>query len=214
MGRFIPMDNESWVLFEESAIDVIEAEVLELKNVMPTERDRWMMMGKSGLVSRIQKLFGESPYSYSNHKMVPDPVLPRLVMRCMEYARSKFPTFTWNGALVNLYVDGADGVGMHSDNEPELNREAPILSFSFGATRRFRVVANKNNLAASKKSLVLDLKHGNLVVMGGKLQDGFKHGLSKTKTSVSWRINVTVRSFLETPNAKKPRLIKVEETDE
>lgn len=211
MGRFIPMDNKSWVVLEKNAIEIINDEVLELKNTMPNERDRWEMMGKSGFVPRIQKLFGEFPYSFSNHKMVPDPVTPRLVVRCLEYARAHFSKFEWNGALVNLYVDGADGIGMHSDDEPELNKEAPILSFSFGATRRFLVMANKNHSAAVKKRLTLDLEHGDLVVMGGNLQEGFKHSIPKTKKPVAWRLNITIRSLLEINRAKKPRLVEVEE---
>ena len=191
------MDENSWVLFKEKVMQPSEEELTELKNAMPQVRDTWKFMGKQGELPRIQKLFGSFPYTYSSHKLTPEPCLPALVDRCLKYAAEQYPDFSWNGALVNLYVDGSDCVGMHHDDEPDLNPDAPILSFSFGATRRFRIAANKNHTHAKLKSMNIDLKHDDLVVMGGILQDGFKHGVPKTARKVSWRMNITIRSFVE-----------------
>jgi alkylated DNA repair dioxygenase AlkB len=39
--------------------------------------------------------------------------------------------------LANLYRDGNDTMGWHSDDEPELGAQPIIASLSLGATRKF-----------------------------------------------------------------------------
>ena len=43
----------------------------------------------------------------------------------------------FNSVLANLYRDGRDCMGWHSDDEPELGPAPVIASVSLGATRRF-----------------------------------------------------------------------------
>ena len=43
----------------------------------------------------------------------------------------------FNSVLANLYRDGRDRMGWHSDNERELGPQPVIASLSLGATRRF-----------------------------------------------------------------------------
>jgi alkylated DNA repair dioxygenase AlkB len=41
--------------------------------------------------------------------------------------------------LLNLYRNGVDSMGWHSDDERELGERPVIASVSLGATRRFRL---------------------------------------------------------------------------
>ena len=45
----------------------------------------------------------------------------------------------FNSLLLNRYRDGADRMGWHADDEPELDAAAPIASLSLGAPRDFRL---------------------------------------------------------------------------
>jgi len=92
---------------------------------------------------------------------------------------------------VNWYQDGTHYMGAHSDDERDLSPQAAIYSFSFGATRTFRII----NKATSEKTDLL-LKHGSLLVMGGAMQQEFKHALPATKKCKASRVNFTIRSFL------------------
>lgn len=88
-----------------------------------------------------------------------------------------------NMVLLNRYRDGSDCIGWHSDDERGLADR--IVSVSLGAKRRFLL-----RLAAdSRASLPLDLTHGSLLVMDGRL----RHALPRTRRPVGERINLTFR---------------------
>ncbi|MEY3419144.1 MAG: hypothetical protein RJA46_915, partial [Pseudomonadota bacterium] len=42
----------------------------------------------------------------------------------------------YNSCLLNLYHNGDEGMGWHSDDEKELDSTAPITSVSLGARRK------------------------------------------------------------------------------
>ncbi len=191
------MDAHSWVTRSARALVPTAEELQELRRVMPADKEGRMVLtihGKSYPIPRSQMLFGDASYSYSGMTVEPNPDIPALVARCIEYARAKSPEYVYGGALVNQYLDGADYVSMHSDDERDLTPGAPIYSFSFGATRMFDIKA-KDPGRALIPSKRFELGHGDVVVMGGRLQRGFRHGVPKTAKKVGWRINVTVRSF-------------------
>jgi alkylated DNA repair dioxygenase AlkB len=100
----------------------------------------------------------------------------------------------FNSLLVNLYRDGRDSIGMHTDAEPELGTNPVVASVSLGAVRRF-VLKHKQ----SGEKLALDLAHGSLLVMGGTSQHHWLHGVPKTETDVGERINLTFRNILTAP---------------
>lgn len=98
---------------------------------------------------------------------------------------------TWNSLLLNLYRDGRDSIGFHTDAEPELGVNPVIGSVSLGAARRFVL-----KHVATGETMELDLGHGSLLVMGGTSQHHWKHGVPKTARPVGGRINLTFRRIL------------------
>jgi alkylated DNA repair dioxygenase AlkB len=94
----------------------------------------------------------------------------------------------YNSVLLNYYRDGADSMGMHSDDEPELGPQPAIASLSYGATRTF-VLRHKG----SKRTLKFELADGNLLLMAGSLQQHWLHGINKTAKQVGARLNLTFR---------------------
>ena len=61
-----------------------------------------------------------------------------------------------NGLLLNFYRNGADSMGWHADDEPELGINPVIASVSFGETRTFQFKHKEN---AALKSQI-DLENG------------------------------------------------------
>lgn len=95
----------------------------------------------------------------------------------------------FNSVLANLYRDGRDAMGWHSDDEPELGPLPVIASLSLGATRRF-VLRHRRDPA---RRLALELPHGSLLVMAGATQRNYRHALPRTARPVGERINLTFR---------------------
>jgi alkylated DNA repair dioxygenase AlkB len=95
----------------------------------------------------------------------------------------------FNSVLANLYRDGRDSVGWHSDDEPELGAAPVIASLSFGATRTFRL----RSRATRENACSLDLTHGSLLVMAGDTHRLYQHALPKRAGITSARINLTFR---------------------
>ena len=97
--------------------------------------------------------------------------------------------YRFNSVLLNLYRDGMDSNGWHSDNEPELGDNPKIASITLGEERFFHIKhKNKKNLRYK-----ILLKHGSLLLMGDKSQTDWLHQVPKTKKKINPRINLTYR---------------------
>ena len=98
---------------------------------------------------------------------------------------------TYNSCLLNLYHNGREGTGWHSDNEHDLKKEGTIASLSLGAERKFVL---KHKQANEKVELLLE--HGSLLVMKGKTQTCWLHTLPTTKRIMQLRISLTFRIII------------------
>jgi alkylated DNA repair dioxygenase AlkB len=105
----------------------------------------------------------------------------------------EFGMTTFNSVLVNLYRDGRDSMGFHSDDEPELGENPEIASVSFGATRRFILAPKRKQRGARVQ---LELTHGSLLLMRGRCQHEFRHAIPKSANVEAPRINLTFRRIL------------------
>lgn len=94
----------------------------------------------------------------------------------------------FNSVLANLYRDGQDSMGCHSDDEKELGPNPLIASLSFGDSRLLRFKHRE-----SGRKLDIELNHGDLLVMAGTLQHHWRHELPKTRKIKRPRINLTFR---------------------
>ncbi len=99
----------------------------------------------------------------------------------------------FNSTLANLYRDGNDAMGWHSDDEKELGESPCIASVSIGATRRFRM---RHRFRQDVPPVSLDLPHGSLLLMSGDTQKYWKHAVMRTRKSIGPRINLTFRQVL------------------
>lgn len=133
------------------------------------------------------------------------PVLTEIKSRIETALAWKF-----NGVLLNLYRNGTDSMGWHSDDEPELGKEPCIASASFGETRRFELRHRQQN---PRGKIHLPLQHGSLLTMSGDLQQQWQHHIPKEKQITGPRINLTFRLIKSTREpelqTRNPQVIQV-----
>ena len=154
-----------------------------------------MLFGKRIPSPRLVAWAGELPYRYSGQTLEPTPFEGALAeLRARVEAATGEP---FNHALCNLYRSEQDSMGFHSDAERELGPDPVIASVSLGASRRFVIVPKRRGPGLEPRTLVLS--DGALLVMRGRCQAEFRHGVPRERRAVDPRINVTFRRLLEPP---------------
>jgi len=161
----------------------------ELLATTEWRQDSMTIFGRTTPLPRLTAWYGDPGirYIYSGIVNEPLPWTPALmeVKNAVETACGA----EFNGVLLNRYRAGRDGMGWHSDDEPEFGERPIIASVSFGATRRFQL---KHKRRADVRAAV-DLTHGSLLVMRGETQANWLHQIPKTAKAVDERINLTFR---------------------
>ena len=97
----------------------------------------------------------------------------------------------YNSCLLNLYHNGDEGMGWHSDAEKELKKDGAIASLSFGAERKFLFRHRQ-----SKDTISVMLENGSLLLMHGNIQTHWLHRMPPTKKVTTPRINLTFRTII------------------
>ena len=156
-------------------------------------QDEIMMFGKKITTQRKVAWIGDPncSYKYSGVLKVPQGWTSELLT--LKAKVEKLAECEFNSCLLNLYNNGNEGMGWHSDNEASLmskRHETVIASLSFGATRKMRF---KHNYTGNLVELLL--QSGQLIVMRGQTQQFWKHQISKTTKVITPRINLTFRYF-------------------
>ncbi|MBU3550826.1 alpha-ketoglutarate-dependent dioxygenase AlkB [Polynucleobacter sp. MWH-Berg-3C6] len=162
----------------------------QLKNSLQWEADQLFMFGKQVVTRRQVAWVGDAncTYTYSGVKKHAQPWIPELL--AVKAQMEKLAQAEFNSCLLNLYHDGKDGMGWHSDNEKELDANSPIASLSLGATRKF-AFRHKTD----KTTISLPLENGSALVMNAPTQQFWQHALLKTTAIHTARINLTFRKI-------------------
>lgn len=177
-------------LYVPEAFSPSEAENLfhALHNGLAWRQEEITLFGKKVMQPRLTALYGENAYTYSGREMNPLPWTPELL-----YIKEKIEKYaggSFNAVLCNLYRDGTDSMGWHSDDEKELGRNPVIASVSFGAGRKFRL---RHKTDKSVPVQTLFLQPGSLLIMRGTTQHFWKHEVPKEPKITEPRINLTFR---------------------
>ena len=140
---------------------------------------------------RLSAWHGDSDavYTYSGYRNFPQPWTDTLVE--LQNLLAESTGIRFNSVLLNLYRNGSDSMGWHSDNEPELGDQPTIASISFGEKRKF---AMKHKKLGSRTDRVLT--HGSALVMSGETQRWWRHCVPKSKICQKERINLTFREIV------------------
>ncbi len=168
-----------------------EADALQrlLREEMPWEVHRIRMFGRQVDSPRLSCWMGDpaARYRYSGTEFVPHPWHRALLP--LRERLAAFSGQSFNSVLLNRYRDGDDGMGWHSDNEPELGPAPTIASVSLGAERRFALRRRDDHARKAE----VTLGHGDLLVMAGRTQQHYQHALPKSARPLAERINLTFR---------------------
>jgi alkylated DNA repair dioxygenase AlkB len=161
----------------------------ELRDTAPWKQEK-AAWGR--LQPRLTASYGDQgvTYYYSRTVNVANPWTETLLemKRKIEEVIPRFEqATTFNFCLLNRYRNGMDSVGMHADDEPGMCNV--IGSLSLGATRTFKIRHNKQK----KLKMEFAACHGSLILMGGTMQQCWKHGVDKEPEVEGERINLTFR---------------------
>ena len=149
------------------------------------------IFGKTHQIPRLQAWHADEGinYTYSGKKLQRHN-WNNILIEIKEKIES-ITSFKFNSVLANLYRDGNDSMGLHSDDEKELGKNPVIASLSLGESREI-YFKHKNN----KSNLIISQTSGQLLVMYGKTQEYWKHEIKKTKKFIKPRINLTFRNII------------------
>ncbi len=164
-----------------------------LKNLIeetPWRQEQVIVWGKTHMQPRLIAWYGDDAqsYSYSGITLKAQPWTPELMRikaKVEALCRSQF-----NSVLVNYYRDHRDGMGFHSDDEPELGPAPVIASVTFGAARSFVL---KHRYRRDLANVKLLLPSSSVLLMQGDTQRYWKHGVPKQTKPSGPRINLTFR---------------------
>jgi len=192
-GERLPLEDAD-IRFWPVALAVAEASELldRLLTGIDWQHEEVLIFGQRRPVPRLVAWHGDpgASYMYSGTPHQPLPWTPAL-----ELVRERVLGLTgcaFNSVLLNLYRDGRDGMGWHSDDEPELGRDPVIASVSLGAPRRFCLRHRRRK----DQRLDVSLGPGSLLLMAGATQHHWVHAVPKTALPVGPRVNLTFRQIL------------------
>lgn len=163
----------------------------QLMDTVPWKNDEVVIFGKHIITKRKVAWFGDSNFSYTYSNTTKQATIwTKELLELKNLAEEKCQT-TFNSCLLNLYHNGAEGMGWHSDDEKSLQNECTIASLSLGAERKF-LLKHKQ----TKQAVSVQLQNGSLLAMKGATQTNWLHSLPKTTRVSTPRINLTFRSMV------------------
>ena len=162
-----------------------------LLNEIAWAPDEAMIFGKRIITKRKVAWYAEKAYSYTYSKITKTALVWTPLLLEIKEAVEKASGETYNACLLNLYHNGSEGMGWHSDGEKDLKKNGAIASVSFGAERKFAFKHKEDKTVVN-----LHLAHGSLLVMKGNTQSHWLHRLPPTKKAHDPRINLTFRTIV------------------
>ena len=189
--NILPQDGI--VLYYEKII--ADEEVIELYqsllNNIQWENERVIMFGKEIITKRKVAFYSDPSisYRYASKTKIGLPWTSTLII--IKNRVESITKESYNACLLNLYHNGEESMGWHSDNEKEIIANSSIASLSLGAKRKFSF---KHKI--SKETVSIELENGSLLEMKGSVQAHWWHALIKSKKVTDARINLTFRQML------------------
>lgn len=199
---------ESTVLLKRGALDA-DSEEFEVARSFMRDRvaDSKPVLGHP--VPRKECTFG--PTQYKSYQRISDPLCwPPLVARVLEATVALARQLgvprpeEYNSVHANYYQGASSSIARHSDDEAVL-LPAPIFSYTFlegdGASmaRDFTIwkkARGAEHIEGKGKVAKVTLFSGDLLVMRGRMQEFFEHGVEKVPSAAP-RLNFTVRKFVD-----------------
>ena len=160
-----------------------------LENII-WKNDEIFIFGKTIITKRKVAWYGDTNFNYTYSKVTKEALIWTPELLALKMLIEEKSGETYNSCLLNLYHNGSEGMGWHSDAEKELKKNAAIASVSFGAERKF-TFKHKD----SKETVSQILAHGSVLVMKDVTQSHWLHRLPPTTRITTPRVNLTFRTI-------------------
>jgi alkylated DNA repair dioxygenase AlkB len=164
---------------------------LLMQNIL-WEHDEVVIFGKHIVTKRKAAWYGDSDYLYTYSNTTKQALAWTKELSCLKQIAEELAGTKFNSCLLNLYHNGDEGMGWHSDDEESLGKNNTIASLSLGAERKF-LFKHKQ----TKQTVSLVLEHGSLLIMKDSTQANWSHSLPKSKNVTQPRINLTFRTIVK-----------------
>ena len=187
------LDNDGLVNYYGKILAYQEANQyldLLMQNIL-WKNDEVILFGKHIVTKRKTAWYGDSDYLYTYSNITKQALPWTKELSDLKQMVEEFAGVKFNSCLLNLYHNGNEGMGWHSDDEKSLGKDNTIASLSFGAERKF-LLKHKQ----TKQIISLVLEHGSLLIMKDATQRNWLHSLPKSKNIVQPRINLTFRTIV------------------
>lgn len=163
---------------------------LLMQNIL-WKNDEVILFGKHIVTKRKTAWYGDSDYLYAYSNITKQALPWTKELSGLKQMVEEFAGVKFNSCLLNLYHNGNEGMGWHSDDEKSLGKNNTIASLSFGAERKF-LFKHKQ----TRQIISFVLEHGSLLIMKAATQRNWLHSLPKCKNIVQPRINLTFRTIV------------------
>jgi alkylated DNA repair dioxygenase AlkB len=163
---------------------------LLIRNIL-WKNDEVVIFGKHIVTKRKAAWYGDSDYLYAYSNTTKQALAWTKELCELKQVVEEIVGTTFNSCLLNLYHNGDEGMGWHSDDEESLGKNNTIASLSLGAERNF-LFRHKQ----TKQIVSLVLEHGSLLIMKDVTQGNWLHSLPKSRNIIDSRINLTFRTIL------------------
>ena len=162
-----------------------------LQNI-PWKNDEVVVFGKRIVTKRKTAWYGDSNYVYIYSNTIKQALPWTRELVNLKQIVENLSNTKFNSCLLNLYHDGNEGMGWHSDDEKSIEDNSTIASVSLGAERKFCFKHKQSN-----KTISVLLEHGSLLLMKDATQKNWLHSLAKSKNVAQPRINLTFRTIVK-----------------
>ena len=179
------LGNGAWIDFRSGWLDDADSLFEELRNDIPWRAERRQMYDR---VLDVPRLVSFVDFGNLVDEPAPHPRLKQIRRRLNDaYAGELGEQFTTAGLC--LYRDNNDSVAWHGDTVGRSSTEDTMVAIvSLGAARVFALRPRGGG-----KSLRLQHRHGDLLVMGGSCQRTWEHAIPKTSKPTGPRISIQFR---------------------
>jgi alkylated DNA repair dioxygenase AlkB len=161
-----------------------------LQNI-PWKNDEVVVFGKRIVTKRKTAWYGDSNYVYIYSNTIKQALPWTKELVNLKQIVENLSNTKFNSCLLNLYHNGNEGMGWHSDDEKSIEDNSTIASVSLGAERKFSFKHKQGN-----KTISVLLEHGSLLLMKDATQKNWLHSLPKSSKITLPRINLTFRRMV------------------
>ena len=170
------LDPRSWVEIVPFWLSGADALFTRLRTEVPWKEHYRRLFDKTFLEPRLTAEYGRM-------QDAPPPLAE------MADVLSRHYRVRYDSLWLNLYRDGRDSTGWHRDRFSCRQPECIVPVLTLGVTRRFLIKPRQGGA-----SVGFSPASGDLVVMGGRCQQDWVHGVPKTPGTREARISVNFQS--------------------